>query len=157
MLVYRSDRCWRDKLSKWIGLHLHPPWSKHFCCSLILCLHWHRSNAYSLLQYEFGLMNRVLVELLSESPIARVYYRALFSCRLIFFSYFRMMLILIIRYVTAYILLHTLHKYIPVTQLPKRLGWHTKRWLTPPQNSGPFRPIRHFQVKSKLHLFLFYN
>ena len=94
---YGSDRCWRDKLSKCIGLHLHPPWSKHFCWSLILCLHWHRSNAYSLLQYGFGLLNRVLVELLSESPIARVYYRALFSCRLLFFLYFRTMLILSIR------------------------------------------------------------
>ena len=35
MLVYRSDR-WRDKLSKCIRLHLHPPSSKHFCWSLIL-------------------------------------------------------------------------------------------------------------------------
>ena len=57
-LVYRSDRCCTGKLSKCIGLHLHPPWSKHFCWSLILCLHW--PNAYSLLQYGFGLMNHVL-------------------------------------------------------------------------------------------------
>ena len=71
----RSNRYWRDKLSKCIGLHLHPSWSKYFCWSLILCLHSHRSNAYSSMDSNWW----ILVKLLSESPIARAYYRALFT------------------------------------------------------------------------------
>ena len=123
MLVYRSDRCWRDKLSKCIGLHSHCPWSKHLCWSLILCLHWHQSNAYSSMDSDWW----ILVKLLSESPIARAYYRALFSRRLLFFSYFRTMRILSIKFTISYHTYCTKSTYIPVTRLPKRLGWHIRK------------------------------
>ena len=38
---------------------------------------------------------------------------------------------------------YTIFESFWTTRLRKRLGWHKKRWLIPPQNISPVRSIRH--------------
>ena len=106
-----------------------------------------------ILQYALELVSCILVELLLDPPIARAHYRALFSCRFLFFSYFRTMLTLIMSFTICYYTYCTsvVRKYV-LDGYPA-----TKEVRLAHEKVAHSAPYDTFMWKSKLHLFLFYN
>ena len=147
MLVYRSDRYCRDKLSKCIELYLHPPQSKHFCWSLILCLHCHRSNAFVWIRADESCTVRIIVGVINrEGLLSGTFFLSITF--LLIFSHHANSKYQIIHYV----LLHTLHEQHVYTCYPatKEVRWEYEEVAHSAPEQWPVPP--HTTLSSKIQI-----